>query len=171
MRMQRVVVIGLGCIGGSLVRALREQNIVASGWSASADDCAQARAHGIDVSQPTLADAAREADLVVIAVPAQAIADVARTVVERAPRDAAIVHCAGVQSQGALHLDAATTARVIGAHPLAGSHESGFGASRANLFAGCTVSVESRASEDVRGCDAVDVDVGGRGTPRVSRRE
>ena len=40
---------------------------------------------------------------------------------------------------------------VIGAHPLAGSHDSGFAASRSNLFVGCTVSVEARASEHVRG--------------------
>ena len=149
--MPRIVVIGLGCIGGSLVRALREHNIVASGWSTSADDCAQARAHGLHVSEPTLTDSVRHADLVVIAVPAQSIAQVAAAVIASAPRDAAIVHCGGVQSAAALELDPSTTARVIGAHPLAGSHDSGFAASRSNLFVGCTVSVEARASEHVRG--------------------
>ena len=64
-----------------------------------------------------------------------------------------IIHCGGVQSRASLQLDEATHARVIGAHPLAGSHDSGFGAARADLFAGCTVSIESRAS---RRCARVD---------------
>jgi prephenate dehydrogenase len=90
------------------------------------------------------------AQLVIIAVPVQAIAEVAAVAMSAAPPEAAIVHCGGVQSRAALKLDEATYARVIGAHPLAGSHDSGFGASRADLFRGCTVSIESRASEDVR---------------------
>ena len=67
-----------------------------------------------------------------------------------APPEAAIIHCGGVQSRALLHLDDASYARVIGAHPLAGSHDSGFGAARADLFAGCTVSIESRADDDSR---------------------
>ena len=92
-----------------------------------------------------------DAQLVIIAVPVQAIAEVAAIAVRAAPADAAIIHCGGVQSRAALGLDEATYDRVIGAHPLAGSHDSGFAASRADLFAGCTVSIQLRASQDVRG--------------------
>ena len=106
-----------------------------------------ARAFGIEVPVGPLEQAMTDAEIVVIAVPVQAIADVATVALHAASANAAIVHCGGVQSQASLHLDDATYSRVIGAHPLAGSHESGFAAARADLFAGCTVSIESRRTE------------------------
>ena len=106
-----------------------------------------ARAFGIEVPDGPLEQAMTDAEIVVIAVPVQAIADVATATLGAAPSSAMIVHCGGVQSRASLHLDDATWSRVIGAHPLAGSHESGFAAARADLFAGCTVSIESRRTE------------------------
>jgi prephenate dehydrogenase len=87
---------------------------------------------------------------VVLAVPMQAIADVAAVACREAATDAVIIHCCGVQSRGSLGLDEAAFARMFGAHPLAGSHKSGFDAARPELFADCTVSIESRAPEMVR---------------------
>jgi prephenate dehydrogenase len=150
MTSPRVVVIGLGCIGGSLARALTERSVDVRGWSTSQSDCDQARSHGIDVRVSSVESAVSDADVVMIAVPAQAIAEVAVETIRFAPAATAIVHCGGLQSRGALQLDEATFTRVIGAHPLAGSHESGFGASRADLFDRCTVSIESRAPTEVR---------------------
>jgi prephenate dehydrogenase len=151
MKLPNVTVIGLGCIGGSLMKAITPTaGGFARGWSTSPDDCAMARALGLDACDSTVEEAMRDASLVLIAVPVQAIAEVASVAVRAAPHDAVIVHCGGVQSSEALQLDEATRARVIGAHPLAGSHDSGFGAARAELFQDCTVSIESRASDDVR---------------------
>jgi prephenate dehydrogenase len=151
MKLQNVSVVGLGCIGGSFAKALTSnEGGFTRGWSTSAEDNALARAMDIDVPECTLAESMSDANLVIIAVPVQAIAEVAAVVVRAAPPDAAIIHCGGVQSRAALGLDEATHARAIGAHPLAGSHDSGFGAARADLFRGCTVSIESRASDDVR---------------------
>lgn len=147
MTLPSVAVIGLGCIGGSIVKALPNELARVRGFSVSPEDCAMARALGFDVLdafENTLA----EADLVVIAVPVQAIAEVAARAILGAQESAAILHCGGVQSREALHLDEATHARLIGTHPLAGSHESGFGAARADLFEGCTVSIESRQSAE-----------------------
>jgi prephenate dehydrogenase len=151
MMLPNVSVVGLGCIGGSLAKALTStEGRLTRGWSSSAEDNALARAAGIDVPACTLAESMSGANLVIIAVPVQAIAEVAAVAMRAAPPEAAIIHCGGVQSRAALELDEATHARVIGAHPLAGSHDSGFGAARAELFRGCTVSIESRASENVR---------------------
>ncbi|MDB4910246.1 MAG: prephenate dehydrogenase [Gemmatimonadetes bacterium] len=151
MKLPNVTVIGLGCIGGSFMKAITPTGGgFARGWSTSPEDGAMARALDFDVGDGTLEESMRDANLVLIAVPVQAIAEVASVAVHAAPTDAAIVHCGGVQSSDALKLDEATRARVIGAHPLAGSHDSGFGAARADLFQGCTVSIESRASDDVR---------------------
>ena len=152
MKLPNVTVIGLGCIGGSFIKAITPSGGgLARGWSTSADDRAMARALDFDV-RDSLEESMSDANLVIIAVPVQAIAEVASAAVRAAPAEATIVHCGGIQSRDALGLDDATHARVIGAHPLAGSHDSGFGAARENLFRGCTVSIESRAADDVRSC-------------------
>ncbi|MEP7066691.1 MAG: prephenate dehydrogenase [Gemmatimonadota bacterium] len=150
MKLPNVTVVGLGCIGGSLLKALASNGAHVLGFSASADDRALAREHGYEVPDANLVSAMEEADVIVIAVPLQAIAEVATTAIRGAPSDATIFHCGGVQSRMALRLDEARYARVLGTHPLAGSHESGFRAARADLFEGCTVSIESRQSEQQR---------------------
>ena len=147
MMLPNVSVVGLGCIGGSIVKALATDVARVRGWSASPEDCAMARALGHDVPD-TLDGALADAAIVVIAVPVQAIAELAARAMRGAPGAAMILHCGGVQSRESLHLDEATNARIIGTHPLAGSHESGFGAARADLFENCTVSIESRRSAE-----------------------
>jgi len=150
MKLPNLTVVGLGCIGGSIAKALKSNGAFVRGWSTSADDNAMARDFDLDVPDATLEQAMSGARLVIIAVPVQSIAEVAEAAIRGAPEEAAIVHCGGVQSRASLHFDDAAYARVIGAHPLAGSHDSGFGAARADLFQGCTVSIESRASDDTR---------------------
>lgn len=151
MTLPNVTVVGLGCIGGSFARAItRNGGGFVTGWTTSAEDRELAGPHVYRVSEGTLESAMSDAKLIIVAVPVQAIAEVAAVALRAAPAEAVIVHCGGVQSREALQLDEATHARVIGAHPLAGSHDSGFGAARADLFRGCTVSIESRAPEQVR---------------------
>jgi cyclohexadieny/prephenate dehydrogenase / 3-phosphoshikimate 1-carboxyvinyltransferase len=151
MTMAPVAVIGLGCIGGSLARVLAAHDgAPVRGWSASLEDRTLARDGGIDTSAASLEDAVRGASVIVLAVPLQAMADVAGAACRAADAEAVIVHCCGAQARATLGEDEATFARVFGAHPLAGSHDSGFRASRADLFDGCTVSIEARAPERVR---------------------
>jgi prephenate dehydrogenase len=94
--------------------------------------------------------AVSEADAVVIATPVEVVARVARDVLAAAPAASLVMHVAGLQSAHALGLPDAAARRVIGAHPLAGSHESGFAASRVDLFRGAVVSAETRAPADAR---------------------
>lgn len=145
MTLPNVAVIGLGCIGGSILKALPRSETRARGWSTSPEDCALAREAGFDVPD-TLDDTLVDANVVVIAVPVQAIAEVMQRVLRGAPSDSTILHCGGVQAREALGLDEGSYARLHGTHPLAGSQDSGFAASRADLFAGCAVSVERRTT-------------------------
>ncbi len=149
---RRVVsVIGLGCIGGSLLESLSADAADVRGWTTSLDDAAEARAGGFAVPH-TLDVALADADVVVIAVPVQAIAEVAARVMHAAPASATILHCGGLQSRRAIRVTNATHARLLGTHPLAGSHDSGFAAARTDLFRGRVVSVEARrtaAQDDV----------------------
>jgi prephenate dehydrogenase len=91
---------------------------------------------------------------VVLAVPFARIAEVARAVVEAARPPARIFHVGGLQQRDALGMDDSLWSRVVGTHPLAGSHDHGFGASRANMFVGATVCIEDRL--DARGRRAAD---------------
>ena len=144
MTARSVAVIGLGCIGGSILRAFPRGEVRAKAWSTSPEDRTLAREMGHDVPD-TLDETLMDASIVVLAVPVQAIADVMQNVMRAALPAATILHCGGVQAREALGLDEGTYARVRGTHPLAGSQDSGFTASRANLFEGCAVSIERRS--------------------------
>src|SRR5690242_3238774 len=75
-----VAVIGLGCIGGSLARALIAQEVEVRGWSASPSDREQAAAARVQVSSAEEGGAAAAcagAGIVVLAVPIHTVAEVA----------------------------------------------------------------------------------------------
>lgn len=135
-----VAVVGLGAIGGSVALALHARGVPVVATALSADDMGAAAGRGIEVADDAGAAVTR-ADIVVLAVPLDRIADVAATVVSAAPAGAAIFHVASLQRRAAF----AASGRVIGTHPLAGSAGSGFAAADAGVFRGATVLVEARA--------------------------
>ena len=150
-----VAIIGLGLIGGSLARALLAAGVPARGWAADTSDREDAARAGLtvrdaDSDERGIAEAVADAGVVVLAVPLPELAGVARSAVAAAAPGAVIVHTGGLQRAEATGLDGELAARVVGTHPLAGSHEAGFPASRVDLFAGCGVSAEERASAGER---------------------
>lgn len=140
-----MAVVGLGAVGGSVAKALIRVGVRVRGYTSSHADAAAARRHGIEVADD-IAHCVAQMPLVLIAVPLAAHAAVADATLAAAPEDAVLVHAGSLQGEHAL----GRLGRVIGTHPLAGTHESGFGAADADMFAGCVVSVEARASSDVR---------------------
>ena len=150
-----VAVIGLGCIGGSLARALVAQEVEVRGWSASASDREQAAAARVQVSsaeQGGAAAACEGAGMVVLAVPIHTVAEVASSVRGSLARNAQLLHVCGLQAREALGADESIYSMLLGTHPLAGSHDSGFGASRPELFVDAVISAEVRASARAREC-------------------
>lgn len=135
-----VAIIGLGAIGGSVALALHDRGVPAVATALSADDMRAAEARGVTTA-PDVGAAVTRADIVVLAVPLDRIADVAATVVSAAPAAASIFHVASLQRRAAF----AAQGRVIGTHPLAGSAGSGFAVADAVVFRGATVLVEARA--------------------------
>ena len=149
----RVVgVVGLGLVGGSLARALLARGVRVLGADRNARDAELAARCGVEVVEGAarLAAALPAAGAAVLAVPLPALGAVAGDVVPRLAPGAAVLHAAGLQRPGATGLAGAARERVVGTHPLAGSHEAGFAASRADLFAGATVWAESRADAATR---------------------
>lgn len=124
------------------------------GWSASPSDREQAAAARVQVSSEEggAAAACDGAGIVVLAVPIHTVAEVAGSVRGVLARNAKLLHVCGLQSREALGVDASTHERLIGTHPLAGSHDTGFGASRPELFVDAVISAEERADPRERAC-------------------
>ena len=89
----RVALIGLGLIGGSLGHAMKRRGLAGhiSGYARSAATCARALEIGfIDSAHETAAAAAADADLVIICTPVGALAEIAGDI-EHALKKGAIV--------------------------------------------------------------------------------
>jgi prephenate dehydrogenase len=140
-----VAIIGLGVIGGSAALRLRHHGTALVTFSTSSADNAMAAAAGIPVAA-TVDEAVRQAGLVLIAVPLDAVATVAQSVAGAAPPRATILHAASLQRREAIDAMPEIADRIIGTHPLAGSHRTGFAAAAPDLFHLATVYVERRAN-------------------------
>jgi prephenate dehydrogenase len=146
-----VGIVGLGAVGGSLALTLSETLPVVA-WSRDPRDRSDARKAGIDVrgDETTWGRAMDAATIIVIAVPLDAIAPVARELRAQVGDDVLMLHTGSLQRREALSLTDAEFARVIGTHPMAGSERSGFAAARADMFQGSIVRAEDRATEQQR---------------------
>lgn len=142
---RRLVVVGVGLIGGSVARALKAACAVGEvvGVGRCAATLARARSLGvIDRAETSMPPALAGADLVVVATPVGAMPAVFAELAAHWPEGAVVTDVGSVK--GAL-IDAGRT--VLGprfqdyvpAHPIAGGETAGVEASRADLFAGRTV--------------------------------
>ena len=134
--MRAVCVLGLGLIGGSVLRAATAAGRPAWGATASTADAEAAGADGFTV-EATLDDALRRAGeqdaLVVIAVPLPAVADVLRSVAATAPSCRLTDVVSVKQPVTSAVRELAPSARYVGGHPMAGAPSGGARAARADL--------------------------------------
>ncbi|QBI21594.1 prephenate dehydrogenase/arogenate dehydrogenase family protein [Egibacter rhizosphaerae] len=140
---RRVALVGTGLIGTSLGLALRRVSQIerVTGYDADAQRLAVAHERGaLDAAASTAEEAARGADLVVLAVPASAVGRAAASVASALPEGAILTDVASVKRRVVEQLQDAAPAgvHVIGGHPMAGSHESGPEHGSAELFVGAT---------------------------------
>ena len=138
-----VAVLGLGVMGGSLARALSALPVRPRviGWSPRREEREAAlAAGGVDEAPSDWRDAVHGADLVVLAAPLGASCDLMAGVAEAAPARATLSDVASLKAPLARAATAAGVAeRWVGCHPMAGSEESGFEASRPDLYFGARV--------------------------------
>ncbi len=138
---ERVTIAGVGLIGGSLALAARAAGLIGevTGYGRSEANLVTALHRGI-IDRYTLdaLDAVRDADLLLLAVPVRAIAALARACAP-ALRPGTLVSDAGsVKESVVREVEAVLPAGVpfVGAHPIAGTEESGAAAAVADLFHG-----------------------------------
>ncbi|ADG80621.1 Prephenate dehydrogenase OS=Tsukamurella paurometabola (strain ATCC 8368 / DSM / CCUG 35730/ CIP 100753 / JCM 10117 / KCTC 9821 / NBRC 16120 / NCIMB 702349/ NCTC 13040) OX=521096 GN=Tpau_4050 PE=4 SV=1 [Tsukamurella paurometabola] len=136
-----VCVLGLGLIGGSILRALHRAGRTAYGWNRSAAAADDASAAGFDASsdlEATLRRADAGQHVIVLAVPVPALDPVLAAIAENAP-NAWLTDAVSVKGDVARRVaDAGLTARYAGGHPMAGTAFSGWDATDATLFDGAT---------------------------------
>ena len=149
-----VCVLGLGLIGGSLLRAAAAAGRPVFGYNRSIDGVQAATADGFDASadlDATLTRAAETGALIVIAVPMPALPTMLAHIAETAPGNA----LTDVISVKAAVLDAVADAgllgRYVGGHPMAGTAYSGWAAGDGRLFVGApwVVSVDDHVDPHV----------------------
>ena len=128
---RRALVVGTGLIGGSIALGLRQR-----GWHVSGLDVDEERLR--TALQTGVIDVAGDdprAEIVFIAVPAAAVAAVARRLLDddgRSP-DAVVTDVSGVKTS---IVEEADHPRFIGGHPMAGSEQTGLHGADPDLFVG-----------------------------------
>jgi cyclohexadieny/prephenate dehydrogenase len=137
----RIAVIGCGLIGGSIARAAKAYGMAETIVVAEVDPDFRARLAELGVGDVLTADpaeAARDADLVIIASPSGAIADVAATVGPVMKPGATLTDVGSVKGAvgEAMARAAAPGVFVIPGHPIAGTELSGPDAGFPELFRG-----------------------------------
>jgi prephenate dehydrogenase len=144
-------VIGLGLIGGSLLRAAGGAGWKVRGTARPGTNLTAARDAGFDVSssiEDVLAGAAADDALIVLAVPLPAIAEVLPVVARHAP-DCRLTDVVSVKAPVAAAVARrARCARYVGGHPMAGTSTSGWAAGSATLFTGAPWVVSSDEGTD-----------------------
>jgi cyclohexadieny/prephenate dehydrogenase len=135
---ERIAIIGLGLVGGSIGLAVRDYLPGARTTGYDADPAVRKRAEErklADTICDTIEDTVREADLVILCVPVGAMGEAARKMATYLPQGV-LVSDVGSSKQTILEeLSKALPGRaVIPAHPVAGTEHSGPDAGFATLF-------------------------------------
>lgn len=135
----KMAVIGCGLIGSSVIRAARAAGAVGEVAVADASSAARERIAALGFADTITADpaeACRDADLVVFAVPVMAMSEAARAAAPGLKAAATITDVGSVKAAVGEALSAALPAGafIVPGHPIAGTEQSGPDAGFAELF-------------------------------------
>jgi 3-phosphoshikimate 1-carboxyvinyltransferase len=157
---QRLAVVGVGLLGGSVAKAARAQGLAREivGIGRDGRRLEPALRDGVlDRATTDLTAGVAGADFVVLAAPVASIERLLGEVWRAALADALLTDVGSTKGgivRAAQRLAAGRPLHFVGSHPMAGSELSGYGMARADLFRGATVIVtpsESSAPAAVKG--------------------
>jgi 3-phosphoshikimate 1-carboxyvinyltransferase len=136
---EKVLIVGLGLIGGSLAAALRNlDKHQIWGFDADEQSMAQAVEQGIiETAVSDLPQAVRDADVVVLAVPVKAIAELIELIAPYLGQNTILTDVGSVKGHivdAAYKVFDQPPAGFIPGHPIAGSERSGISAVQSDLF-------------------------------------
>lgn len=157
---ERMVIAGVGLIGGSLGLAARGRSLVGEvvGYGRGEENLETALARGaVDRYSRCAAEAARDADLLVLAVPVRSTRAVAEQLVPHAARDVVVIDVGSVKGEVVAALEGLMTppAAFVGCHPIAGTELSGAANAVSDLFEGQLCVLTPTANTDARALERV----------------
>jgi len=147
----RVTVIGLGLIGSSILRAVRQHMPTVHLTAYDADPAVRARVVELDIADDvtdTPGAAVIDADLVMLCVPVGAIGGAAEAIAQDLPVEAVVSDVGGAKLSVLAAMRAALpNALIVPGHPVAGTEHSGPDAGFGTLFHGrwCILTPEEDA--------------------------
>jgi prephenate dehydrogenase len=131
---QRVAVLGLGLIGGSLLQALRQAGLEVLGFDVDSATAAAASSAGFAIA-PSDAAALQGADLVVLAMPLPEVPAALRSLAPHLRPETVLTDVGTLKGPVlAAVREVVPHARFVGGHPLAGVEETGWDAADPLLF-------------------------------------
>jgi cyclohexadieny/prephenate dehydrogenase len=136
---ERVTIAGVGLIGGSLALAARAAGLIGEviGYGRTEANLLVAQRRGIvDRYSRDIVEAARDADLLLLAVPVSAMATVVRACAPVLRAGAVVSDVGSVKARVVEEVEAVLPPGVsfVGAHPIAGTEHSGAAAALTELF-------------------------------------
>ena len=136
---ERMVIVGVGLIGSSLLRAARQRNLVKTLVAADLSDAVCSRVREIGIADDVFQDAKAAvvgADLVIICTPVGSIGDVAAHIAPHLSNGAILSDVGSVKASvvAAVQPNLSDNVHFIPAHPVAGTEYSGPDAGFSTLF-------------------------------------
>ncbi len=150
MVLQRVCIIGVGLLGGSIGLALRRKRlakeVVGVGRTVTKLEVAIGRG-AIDVATDDILVGAKDADLVIACVPIKSIVDTLDVAATVAKSHAILTDVGSTkQSIARAAVGRLSDEQFVGSHPIAGGHHSGVEHAIGTLFDGATVVITPTSS-------------------------
>jgi len=142
--MERITIIGLGLIGGSLglaLKALQLSEVEIVGYDVSNRSAKKAKNKGaLDRSESNIVSAVKDSDFIIIATPVMAIKDVLETISPHLLPDSIVTDTGSTKAQVMEWADNYLPDYVsfVGGHPMAGKEVQGIDNADGNLFLDCT---------------------------------
>jgi len=156
---ERIAVLGLGLLGGSVALAIRRAGVATrtAGATRNSEVLAEASRRGIVDDVGSFEEVVRDAELVVLATTVAAMPDVVRRVAPHLREGTIVTDVGSVKGLLSQSMPALLPPGVcwVGSHPMAGSHERGLAFATADLFEGaaCIVTEDGDGASVDRVCE------------------
>lgn len=160
MLFQKITLIGVGLLGGSLGLAVKQKGLAGKidGYVRRSASIAECMSMGVaDHVTRDLQRAVENADLVVLCTPISRMRVLVEQMFPALKRGAIVTDVGSVKGSVTVELEpivAQAGARFVGSHPMAGAETIGVSAARVDLFEGCHCVVTPTSNSDA---DAVDM--------------
>jgi prephenate dehydrogenase len=162
VRFQKISIIGVGLLGGSIGLAVRQRKLAGeiAGYvrrTASLKDCE--RAGAVDYATTDLLAAVSNADLIILCTPLAQMRALTEQILPAIKRGAIVTDVGSVKAEVVRELEsivAKAGAHFVGSHPMAGGEKMGVLAAKANLFENAMCVVTPSKKSNAKAVSAVE---------------